>query len=718
MNRTSYQFWQTEELSASATLMTFHACPDVFIVSKTASSTQSRFDAPPCSTCEHSILALRDLEKTKVIRTLRLLDSENSPLPCHSISLFSDLNSPSCRGIRDFNRMFRRTPVVLLPHQQELLLTYGSRDYGSKQQPPLLLYWSLGSGKTLATLSLLFSSKDHMAPQRTFIVCPKSMVTMWCDNLKTFRPSLTAGKKTCEIAVCSYHFFNDLCSGHSKRFSRKQLLDSVIVVDEVHMYRNLTEKRRFDWDVISAARSLILLSGTPIVRPTEFSWLISILGVSEEDSNDASEKGETLILSALKRTSAVHFYDPAILTPVWHADFFPTVVREVEIVPMTWTQVAHKLLARGLLIIEGVCYQDAKRDSYSARSRSLCNSVIARSSSGEQITLSPKTLRVVSHIMRDPDRRHVIYSQFLDNGILSVARELELRGVECSVIEGSRSMRQRSQDIELYNQGSRRVLLFTECGREGLNLMRTDEFHCFEIQWLESLEDQARARVIRYRSHAPGATVVLRAYVSCYPSVIAQQGNLKSALAGLPTLPPYHQSRDKWTFEETDMDVLAEFATMQYRRMPTGESDPASKIRRIIEDVLLSCKEFQIQYTVEERLLQERRACAATYGHKLQLLQMAGIPENSAVYSDIAHKHQKQRGIPDIQQEATPVSSLCAPFDRDECIHAHDRSGHLTAGNVDMSKDLVLFDTICDRLKLSHVNQYVKAKLKLGVSLQ
>lgn len=64
-----------------------------------------------------------------------------------------------------------------------------------------------------------------------------------------------------------------------------------------------------------------------------------------------------------------------------------------------------------------------------------------------------------------------------------------------------RSTTQRTNAIRNYNEDRLHVLILSEAGGEGLNLIGTRYFHMLEPQWSSTSENQAIARAMQFKSH-------------------------------------------------------------------------------------------------------------------------------------------------------------------------------------------------------------------------
>lgn len=123
----------------------------------------------------------------------------------------------------------------------------------------------------------------------------------------------------------------------------------------------------------------------------------------------------------------------------------------------------------------------------------------------QEIKDSNKIQMVLKHLTemraKNPNHRGVIYSNYLDSGVLPVSRALKQQGIDHHVFTGSASPTQRRTMIEDYNAGRVPLLLLSGAGSEGLDLKGTRSIQLMEPHWNPSRIDQVIGRGIRYKSH-------------------------------------------------------------------------------------------------------------------------------------------------------------------------------------------------------------------------
>jgi SNF2 family DNA or RNA helicase len=119
---------------------------------------------------------------------------------------------------------------------------------------------------------------------------------------------------------------------------------------------------------------------------------------------------------------------------------------------------------------------------------------------------SPKMLSAFKAIQdrtkKDPNFKGLVYSNYMDAGVLPMASLLNRSGVPHAVYHGGLSAEQKHRIVEDYNTGKLKVILGTSAATEGLNLKGTKLIQVMEPHFNESKTEQVIARGIRIGSHA------------------------------------------------------------------------------------------------------------------------------------------------------------------------------------------------------------------------
>ena len=118
---------------------------------------------------------------------------------------------------------------------------------------------------------------------------------------------------------------------------------------------------------------------------------------------------------------------------------------------------------------------------------------------------APKLRQIVDHLhemrQKDPNHRGVVYSNYLEGGLLPMSRMMAQRGIPHAVFHGGLSKGEKANLVNAYNSGKTPVLLVSSSGAEGLDLKGTKSIQVTEPHWNNSKIEQVVGRGIRYKSH-------------------------------------------------------------------------------------------------------------------------------------------------------------------------------------------------------------------------
>jgi len=112
-------------------------------------------------------------------------------------------------------------------------------------------------------------------------------------------------------------------------------------------------------------------------------------------------------------------------------------------------------------------------------------------------------------IKKNPDKKFVIYSAYVFQGIKKIEKLLEENNIEYGFITGGMNVKTIGRYIDAYNNYNNpdyqidkiRVLLISKAGAEGVNLLETRGIFVIDGVWNEALYEQIVARAVRYKSH-------------------------------------------------------------------------------------------------------------------------------------------------------------------------------------------------------------------------
>lgn len=405
--------------------------------------------------------------------------------------------------------------ITLKPHQV-IPINYIRHHYG------LLLYHSVGSGKTITALSAMHHHKKPI-----IVVGPKSSEKAFIDDSRRLGGipfTFYTYQKTKMLLETNFDLFNDTCA----------------IIDEAHHLRNDTKDNMVISGALSQAYRVILLTATPIINYLDdISPLINIVKRSNVLPTDREQfnflyfneheltiKNENIIASKLR--NAISFYEKADDANYPSSDVVYKKVIMTKPQMDEYSKYVIKLLFAGdmpqrtdVFDIDFDMLTWRKRNSFLTATRQLSNIV-------EGQTCSTKLQGIYDTISSGPFPA-VIYSNFLTHGIYAITPLLTAGNITYATITGNINRDKIQKIINEYNSGKYQVLLLSTAGSESLDLKNTRQIHVMEPHWNEPKIQQVIGRAIRYMSHSTLHLKERHVMVYHWASVFPEQfGNLSA----------------------------------------------------------------------------------------------------------------------------------------------------------------------------------------------
>lgn len=444
--------------------------------------------------------------------------------------------------------------VALKPHQVDVVRVAVSR-------PGVLCWYKVGSGKTIAAIAAAENLMLRDPRRTTYVVVPASLQT-------NFRKELVrTGVNQRRYRVLTHENVRSIMDAVEAP-GRK-----VLVVDEAHLLREGGLRYTAVLELSKRSDRRVLLTGTPVVNhPVDVAPLLALVAptldlwvrahvrastrrsaprgnprlpsapdwkwkagtrpvpsVSDgQDIRDAfaeefgvdADKNEAELIKLLWCTTL--FYEPT--DPANRAKY-PTSTQYWVRVYMTQEQKRqHLALVERLSTAElkerfGADDPD-KHMAYLGGLRRIALSAVERRD-GRELLSAPKFTLAADKIAEAAraGRKSIVYSAYVQDGVLLMKRFLAERGVEAATFTGKDTKKQRDDNVRRYNAGEVKVVLLSKAGGLGLDLKNTSQIHVMEPDWNEENIAQVVGRGVRYESHdgsVPAHVDVFR-YVAVMP---------------------------------------------------------------------------------------------------------------------------------------------------------------------------------------------------------
>jgi superfamily II DNA or RNA helicase len=468
------------------------------------------------------------------------------------------------------------TSVQLQPHQQRVA------DEVTEDNPRMLVYHGLGSGKSLSALAAAEAAKKRFGGNYG-IVAPASLKGNFEKEIKKFTTS--------EPEVMSYTGL-----GLGKQFKEQP---DTLIMDEAHRLRNPgAASSQAAAQAAAKAKRLLLLTGSPITNePSDMANLLSLIhnkNISPEEFNKQYVGQKTVWPGLMGWLRGVQpgvkpvVKNEAALRKLLagHIDYQPSktpdgvnVNEQTVNVPLSAEQQKIQKAIR-TQIPPGFLW---KLDNEFPLSREELSKLNSFMSGMRQVSLSTQPFRVdkdpgkaftqsaklqaafenlQKELQTDPRKKAIIYSNFVESGLAPYASALEKAKIPHGFFHGGVTPRQRQAAVDAYNAGKLKALLIGPAGAEGLSTKGTSLIQLLDPHWNETRSQQARGRGLRFDSHVglpeELKNVAVQRYLSSSedPSVVGKLMGYKRERTGDEVLA--HLASEKERVNEEFRRILRE----------------------------------------------------------------------------------------------------------------------------------------------------------------
>lgn len=380
----------------------------------------------------------------------------------------------------------------------------------------LILAHSTGSGKTLTSIAIA----DALGRPAT-VLTPASLV-------ENYRKELAKHKKGGpKVDVLS------LPTAVARNYKVPE--GNTLIIDEAHSLRNSgTAKQQYIKRQLERAGRVFALTGTPAYNQiTDWAPLVNIVAkdtIVPEDAASFRQKyisereikpswwqrllygTKPGIVESLKNgkdlqrrlSKYVDIFDADVEKPeridkVYHTVMSPEQSDMYRYVSMNMPP---SLLSKIRANIPPSKAESRQLNAFLTGVRQISNTAEGfntEADAGTKIKLAVKNL---SEAMKaNPAMRALVYSNFIESGVGSYAKQLDRLHIPYGVYTGALSSGQKKELVDEYNAGRLPVLLASGAGSEGLDLKGTRLIQLLEPHWNNSRLEQVIGRGIRYRSH-------------------------------------------------------------------------------------------------------------------------------------------------------------------------------------------------------------------------
>lgn len=406
--------------------------------------------------------------------------------------------------------------VQLQEHQQRI------QDTVDDENPRMIVYHGLGSGKSLSALAAAEAAKQKYNEDYG-IVAPASLKGNFQKEVEKF----TTGSKP---EILSYTGM-----GLGKKFTNQP---QTVIMDEAHRLRNPGgAAAQAAAEAAQNAKRLLLLTGSPITNsPSDLANLISLVTKKPISPQDFEKRyighktvhpGIINYLAGIKPgvQPVIRNEDELKSLLKGHVDYQPSKtpegvnVNEEKIqVPLTaqqqkiqkalrtkippgflWKLDQEFPLGKDELAKLNSFLTGLRQNSVSTRPFRLDNDAFKAFEQSGKLQEAYKRLNEM--LESDPRKKAIIYSNHIGAGVEPYAAALAANNIPHGIFHGGIPTRQRQKALADYNAGKLRALLIGPAGAEGLSTKGTNLIQLLDPHWHESRSQQARGRGLRFDSH-------------------------------------------------------------------------------------------------------------------------------------------------------------------------------------------------------------------------
>jgi superfamily II DNA or RNA helicase len=269
---------------------------------------------------------------------------------------------------------------------------------------------------------------------------------------------------------------------------------SMIIIDEAHNLRTLGGTR-FDsiFKYAKKADKVLLLTATPLINYS--SDIINLVSLATGEKPISEDKFNKMITD--KNTSELKKYIKGIFN--FHIkDFnvpdsnFPSKKILEIFLPMDVSYLkTYEAIEQG---------QEHKIQDFKGKNIHVFYNGLRRASNIIE-KKSPKVEWIRQKINSDPNSKYVIFSHFINMGIVPVMKWLNKVKIPYAHVTGDLSIEERGESVLKYNSDEIKVLFISKAGSEGLDLKNTKYIIIMESAWNENSIEQIIGRGVRFKSH-------------------------------------------------------------------------------------------------------------------------------------------------------------------------------------------------------------------------
>lgn len=369
--------------------------------------------------------------------------------------------------------------VKLKPHQKHICNYV--KHYNIKG---LLLFHSVGSGKTITAITILRCLLQKNNNYKIFVLTPTSLI----DNFKKEIIKLKINFNDENMKIYSHQTFVNKIKKNGEQFCK----NAIILIDEAHNFKTKDGINiEYLFKGTKIASKVILLTATPIHnRIEEFINLYAMISRKEDDIKKLQKQfifytNEELL--RLLKNKISYFKNEDV-------NDYPSV---------TYQNVQFNMTSKYYKLYKRIEDNEIEKTSNIFNSNNLTvflNGIRRAINYIDQTVDTPKIEWVINYIKKN-DEKILIYSNWIKSGMRLIQERLDDLDIKWVEVNGSMSKLQRQNSVMNYNTNKIKIIFISSAGSEGLDLKETRSVIILEPHWNNEKIKQVVGRAVRYKSH-------------------------------------------------------------------------------------------------------------------------------------------------------------------------------------------------------------------------
>ena len=352
----------------------------------------------------------------------------------------------------------------------------------------VIVVHSVGTGKTLTAIACSQCMLLKGVVENIIVITPTSLQRNFINQAIQY--GLT------QKQIDTYYTFYTIqgITNLIEKSKASSPTNSLIIIDEAHNLRTLGGAR---FDAINKyakkAEKILLLTATPLINYS--SDIINLISLVKGEKPLSVDKFESMIESKSKSEFAKYI-----------KDIFNFYIKDHDIpdpnfpskkILEIFLQMENSYLKTYEKIEQG---QEHKIPDFRGKNIHVFYNGLRRASNIIE-NKSPKVEWIMEKIESEPNAKYVIFSHFINMGIVPVMKWLSKIKIPYAHVTGDLAIEERSDAVNKYNQDEIKVLFISKAGSEGLDLKNTNYIIIMESAWNENSIEQIIGRGVRYKSH-------------------------------------------------------------------------------------------------------------------------------------------------------------------------------------------------------------------------